>query len=75
VNLGFLYGQMDNIARAKELFESAVMVDPKSVDAHNGLGMVYIRLNRPDRAKEEFGQSLMVDPNNEYANKMIRTIK
>jgi tetratricopeptide (TPR) repeat protein len=47
---GYYFWKKKNSARAIEIFEAALAVDPKSVDAHYSLGLLYFESGEYDKA-------------------------
>jgi Flp pilus assembly protein TadD len=61
-NIGTLEMQRGNLAGAQHALERAVVIDPKSARAHNGLGVVAMRTNRPDEAFVQWKRAVELAP-------------
>ena len=44
------------------MYEDALKIDPKHVNASTDLGIAYYYMNQPDRALQQFDRSLAIDP-------------
>jgi protein O-mannosyl-transferase len=64
VNLGQLYEQGGNLARARDEYGRALTLNPDTPKAHNNLGVVAMRLQDPARAVEHFREETRRHPQN-----------
>lgn len=62
VQLANLYFDAERYADAIRLYEEALKLDPRNVEASTDLGVSYYYTNQPDRALAQFDHSLSVDP-------------
>src|SRR5438876_10443241 len=56
---------------AREQYDEAVRLDPKSSRAHLGLGLALFELGHPGASQEEFERALELDPRSAWAEYMI----
>ena len=70
VGLGMLFAQQDQLPRASEYLQKAVMLRPDFADALNNLGVILIRLQHYPEAEERFRTCIQVAPkyNQAYLN-------
>ena len=52
LNLGIVYGDMNENDKAAEAFEKAIELMPKEVAAYNELAIIYTKMNKPEKAEE-----------------------
>ncbi len=57
-SLGFVYMQLEEYEKAKELFSKAISIDPQFSEAHNYLGVVYFRTGKMSEAIDSFKTAL-----------------
>ena len=69
-NLGIVYEKMKQFSKAKEAYEKAIELEPKSFDAIYNLGLFYTELKEFSKAIECFNNIIENDPNdsNTYFN-------
>lgn len=63
-NLGFVYLQQQQLARAGEMFDRALALNPDMVTAWANAGSVLLMQQQLDEAKEKFERALEIDPSN-----------
>ena len=64
VKLGMNYLQRNNLEVAREAFEKAIEVNPKSSEAYHGLGLVEAKALNLNAAREHFATAVRLDGNN-----------
>ena len=57
-SLGFVYMQLEEFEKARELFLRAISIDPQFSEAHNHLGVVYSKTGRMQDAIDSFKKAL-----------------
>ena len=62
VQLGNIFFDAEQYARAIGWYEQALMINPNDANVSTDLGVAYYYTNQPDRALAQFDQSLRVDP-------------
>ena len=69
-NLGWLYDQLGETARATDFYQRAIKASPITFEAMNNLALIYSNAGQPDRALPLLEQAMRTDPENEavYAN-------
>ena len=67
VNLGLLYDEQQNFAKAIETLEQATHLEPKNPDAWSHLGDAYYGQSNFTKATELYRQALAIDPNSPQA--------
>jgi tetratricopeptide (TPR) repeat protein len=69
-NLGWLYDQLGNAAKATDFYQRAIKASPLTFEAMNNLALIYSSAGEPDRALPLLEQAMRTDPENEavYAN-------
>ena len=70
-NMGTLYSDMGNRAKAKEMYEIAVKEDPRMIDALRNLGAINAMEGNFQEAIKWFAQGLAYDPNNVTLNRYL----
>jgi tetratricopeptide (TPR) repeat protein len=69
-NLGWLYDQLGQTAKATDSYQRAIKASPITFEAMNNLALIYSNAGQPDRALPLLEQAMRTDPENEavYAN-------
>jgi len=65
--LGVAEERSGNLAKAADLYEGAVRLDPKDAETLDHLGNLYLQLKRPADAEAKFRSALEVQPNDAHA--------
>jgi Tfp pilus assembly protein PilF len=65
--IGYVYYEMDSVAKAKRNFEHAITVEPTYVLAHFMLGQCAERVGDFETAKKFYGQTLNLRPDPDLA--------
>jgi Flp pilus assembly protein TadD len=71
LNLGIMHARADRFARAAELLEEAVQIDPAFPQAQYSLGVAYFNARRYDQAAVALTHSLEQQPGNADARRML----
>jgi Flp pilus assembly protein TadD len=71
LNLGVMHAQAERFARAAELFEEAVQIDPAFPQAQYSLGVAYFNAQRYDKAALSLTRALEQQPRNADARRML----
>jgi tetratricopeptide (TPR) repeat protein len=71
--LGGAYARTNNFEKARDCFEKALQVNPRSLDAYKNLGSAYGNLNRLDKALEVFKRGLEAGSSDPQLNQLIGT--
>lgn len=74
-NLGGLYFDAKNFDKAASFYQKAVMVNPKSDDGFYRLAETYQQMSMRNAALQNCQKALQINPNNEYAKKLMATLK
>lgn len=61
-SLGLAYIKKGSYAKAENILEIAVKIDPKYKYSHNNLGFVYAQRGKLKEARRHFLEALMIDP-------------
>lgn len=61
--LGHILADMGDDQAAKEAYETAISLDPKTVEAITGMGILSRRLGEYDQAAEYYYKAISLDPN------------
>jgi tetratricopeptide (TPR) repeat protein len=64
-NLGWLYDQLGETAKATDLYQRSIKASPLTFEAMNNLSVIYSSAGQPDRALPLLEQALRTDPENE----------
>ena len=64
VNLADLYRSQNREAKAKELIDNGLQIEPKNTDLHYALGLWFIRQGAKERGIDELRQAFIIDPSN-----------
>jgi tetratricopeptide (TPR) repeat protein len=69
-NLGWLYDQTGETAKASDLYQRAIKASPLTFEAMNNLALIYGNSGQPDRVLPLLEQAIRTDPENEavYGN-------
>jgi len=69
-NLGWLYDQLGETAKASEYYQRAIRASPLTFEAMNNLALIYSNAGQTDRALPLLEQAMRTDPENEavYVN-------
>ncbi len=67
-NLGQVYLQQEEYARAIENFEKAIELKPDAVQAYINLATTYLKHNRPNLAIESCKKALQISPNTAFTH-------
>ncbi len=68
-NIGYTYGKMGEIEKAKANLSLCINMDPEFAYAHDNLGYVHYLEKKYEKALELINHSLKLDPSNSYAYK------
>ncbi len=74
-NLGGLYFEAKNFDKAAGFYQKAVSVNSKSDNGFYRLAETYQQMGMKNAALQNCQKALQVNPNNEYAKKLIATLK
>ena len=73
--LGLLYYQKNDLARAQAEFERAISMNEQYANARYFLGLIYDRKKDRTRALEEFGRIAATNPDNQEIQRIIANVK
>jgi len=74
-NLGGLYFDAKNYDKAASFYQKAVVVNPKSDNGFYRLAETYQQMGMKNTALQNCQKALQINPNNEYAKKLMTTLK
>ena len=63
-DLGVVYFKKNQLKKAAEYFEKAIILDPGNVEAYNNLGAMHDRLGNYEKAKEVLIKGIKINPRN-----------
>ena len=66
-NLGAIFKELEENAKAKNCFEKAIEINPNYADAHNNLGAIFNSLGEVKKAKECYEKAIESNPNHTFA--------
>ena len=66
-NLGWIYDQLGDTAKATDFYRRSIQASPLSFEAMNNLALIYGGSGQPDRALPLLEQAIRTDPENEAA--------
>jgi tetratricopeptide (TPR) repeat protein len=69
-NLGWMYDQIGETAKATDIYQRAIKASPLSFEAMNNLALVYVNSGHAEKALPLLDQAMKTDPENEtvYVN-------
>ncbi|MDZ7934742.1 MAG: tetratricopeptide repeat protein [Emticicia sp.] len=74
-NLGGLYFDAQNYDKAASFYQKAVAVNPKSDNGFYRLAETYQQMGMKNAALQNCQKALQINPNNEYAKKLMASLK
>lgn len=74
-NIGGLYFDAKNYDKAASFYQKAVSVNPKSDNGFYRLAETYQQMGMKNATLQNCQKALLINPNNEYAKKMMATLK
>lgn len=74
-NLGGLYFDAKNYDKAVSFYQKAVSINPKSDNGFYRLAETYQQMGMKNAALQNCQKALQINPNNEYAKKLMATLK
>jgi tetratricopeptide (TPR) repeat protein len=69
------YTALHRYADAKESFERAATIDPRSPEPHHGLALAYLKAGDKDAAYRELSRALALDPAHAASREAIRPLE
>ncbi len=73
-NMGVAYFNNNQLDKAFDEFETALVYDSNWVDAIGNIGIIYLKKGKNKVAKEYFGKALVKDPKNEQYQKFLKML-
>jgi tetratricopeptide (TPR) repeat protein len=68
-NIGYIFFDTGNYAKAFEYQKKALEIDPNSAEAHYGLALAYRNLGQAEQAIHHWREYLRIEPNGSFAEK------
>jgi tetratricopeptide (TPR) repeat protein len=74
-NIGGLYFEAKNYDKAAGFYQKAIVINPKSDNGLYRLAETYQKMGMKNAAVQNCQKALQINPNNEYAKKLMATLK